>query len=232
MEMLTAIVVAAGQSRRMGKLGDKIMVELAGHPLVAHSLAVLSSLAEVTDIVLVGSSAQVPALAKLTDEYGFTKVKAVVAGGADRRESVSLGLAAVNWPVEFIAVHDAARPCLSRAEAREVIADGVAYGAAILAVPMVDTIKQVEHGVVIANIDRSSLWAIQTPQVFRHDWLIEGHDKWRQIRESITDDAVLVSALGHRVKITPSSAANLKVTTPDDLLLAQFYIEQGGRLCL
>lgn len=230
--MLTAIVVAAGQSRRMGKLGDKILTELVGHPLVAHSLAVLSSLAEVTDIVLVASSSQVATLTELVAEYGFTKVRAVVPGGADRRESVGLGLAAISWPVEFVAVHDAARPCLSKSEAREVIADGVAYGAAVLAVPVVDTVKEVEYGVIVASLDRGSLWAVQTPQVFRHQWLVEGHAQWRQVRETITDDAVLVSALGHRVRVTPGSVANLKVTAPDDLLLAAFYLEQGGRLCL
>lgn len=230
--MLTAIVLAAGESRRMGALGDKIMTRLAGHPLVAHSLAVLSSLAEVTDIVVVGGSSQITALGELVAQYGFTKVRAIVPGGGERRESVGLGLAAIAWPNEFVAIHDAARPCLAKWEAREVIADGVAHGAAILATPIVDTIKQVEYGTVVASLDRSSLWAVQTPQVFRHEWLVEGHAKWRQVREPITDDAVLVSALGHKVKATPSSAANLKVTTPDDLLLAAYYLEQGGRLCL
>jgi 2-C-methyl-D-erythritol 4-phosphate cytidylyltransferase len=230
--MLTAIVVAAGQSRRMGAAGDKILTKLAGHPLVAHSLAVLSSLAEVADIVLVGSETQIPTLNVLVAEYGFEKVRAVVPGGKDRRESVRAGLEAIDWPVEYVAIHDAARPCLSKAEAREVIADGVAYGAAMLAVPLVDTIKQVEYGVAVGNLDRSSLWAAQTPQVFRHDWLVEGHARWRQVREPITDDAVLVSALGHKVRVTPGSSANLKVTTPEDLLLAAFYLEQGGRLCL
>lgn len=230
--MLTAIVLAAGQSRRMGAAGDKIMTTLAGHPLVAHSLAVLSSLPEVTDIVMVGNSLQVSALNKLVVEYDFTKVRAIVPGGAERRESVNKGLAAVTWPADFIAIHDAARPCLAKSEAREVIADGVAYGAAILATPVVDTIKQVEYGMVVSNLDRSSVWAVQTPQVFRYGWLVEGHAKWRQVREPITDDAVLVSALGHKVKVTPGSAANLKVTTPEDLALATFYLEQGGRLCL
>ncbi len=230
--MLTAIVVAAGQSRRMGAAGDKILTKLAGHPLVAHSLAVLSSLAEVADIVLVGNEAQVPTLNVLVAEYGFSKVRAVVPGGADRRESVAAGLAAIQWPVEFVAVHDAARPCLSKAEAREVIADGVAYGAAMLAVPLVDTIKQVEYGVVVGSLDRSALWAAQTPQVFKHAWLVEGHARWRQVREAVTDDATLVSALGYKVRVTPGSRANIKVTTPEDLLLAAFYLEQGGRLCL
>lgn len=230
--MLTAIVVAAGQSRRMGAAGDKILAKLAGHPLVAHSLAVLSSLPEVSDIVLVGNSAQIDTLNVLVEEYGFSKVRTVVPGGEERRESVSLGLEAIDWPVEYVAVHDAARPCLSKAEAREVIADGVAYGAATLAIPVVDTIKQVEYGAVVATLDRSSLWAIQTPQVFKYDWLVKGHANWRQVREPITDDAVLVSALGYKVRVTPGSRANVKVTTPEDLLLATFYLEQGGRLCL
>lgn len=230
--MLTAIVLAAGQSRRMGVLGDKIMTPLVGHPLLAHSLAVLSSLAEVTDIVLVGASSRNAALNEVVSRYEFTKVRAIVPGGAERRESVLAGLEAINWPAEFVLIHDAARPCLAKSEAREVIADGVAYGASILATPLVDTIKQVEYGTAVATLDRSLLWAVQTPQVFRHQWLVEGHAKWRQVKEPITDDAVLVSALGHRVRVTPGSIANLKVTTPEDLLLAAFYLEQGGRLCL
>ena len=229
--MLTAIVLAAGQSRRMGALGDKIMVSLAGHPLISHSLAVLSSLAEITDIVVVGASSKIAALNELVRRYNFSKVRAVVQGGASRRESVLRGLEAINWPVEFTLVHDAARPCLAKSEAREVIADGVAYGAAILATPLVDTIKQVEYGMVVASLDRSLLWAVQTPQVFRHQWLVDGHAKWRQVKEPITDDAVLVSAMGHKVRVTPGSAANLKVTTPEDLLLAAYFLEQGGRLC-
>lgn len=231
--MLTAIVLAAGLSSRMGEVGNKIMLPLAGHPLVAHSLAVLSSLPEVADIVLVTTPQLIEPLSELVhDKYKFTKVRAIVPGGPSRQESVRLGLEAIDWPAEYVAIHDAARPCLSRSEAREVIADGVAFGAAILAVPMVDTVKEVQAGMITASLDRSLLWAAQTPQVFRRQWIEEGHAQARQVRGPVTDDAQLVSAAGYRVRITPGSRANLKVTTPEDLPLAEFYLEQGGRLCL
>lgn len=230
--MLTAMVLAAGQSRRMGKLGDKTMVPLAGHPLIVHSVAVLSSLPEVTDIVLVGSAVRCAALRELVAHYEFTKVRSVVAGGATRQESVSRGLAAIDWPARHIAVHDAARPCLAKAEASAVIADGLAYGAAILGTPLVDTIKKVECGIVTANVERSALWAVQTPQVFRREWLEAGHAQAHKVQGPITDDAVLVAAAGYEVRITLGSAANLKVTTAVDLQLANFYLERGDRLCL
>lgn len=230
--MVTCIVVAAGRSRRMGKQIDKITVPLAGHPLVVHSLAVLSSLTAVENIVVVTAERSLATLRALVDKYGLCKVRAIVAGGETRQQSVACGLAAIDWPADLVAVHDGARPCLSRREAEAVVADGMAYGAAILAIPVQDTIKVVETGVVQSTLQRSQLWAAQTPQVFRRSWLEEAHQRAAARRLAATDDAALVAELGYAVHVTPGSAANIKVTTPEDLLMAAAFLEEGGRLCL
>lgn len=223
--MLTAIVLAAGQSRRMGGGEDKTLMQVAGHPLLYHSLALLSSLAEVSHMVLVGAADRLDVLAKLVEQYGFNKVRAIVAGGCSRQQSVQRGLKALSWPCDYVLVHDGARPCLARQDARRVIAHAKTFGAAILAVPMTDTVKRVEAGRVADELDRNKLWAVQTPQVFKKQWLEAGHAHACRLKVAVTDDAALVSALGYKVQVTEGSPLNIKITRPHDLQVAELYLK-------
>ena len=228
--MVTALVVAAGSSRRMGTAGDKLLAPVAGHPVIAHTLAALSACEEIHDLVLVGGEDRLPFLQQLLAAYKFTKVRVLVPGGATRQQSVAKGLAAIDWPADLVAVHDGARPCVDREDICRVVADARLHGAAVLATPLVDTVKRVEQGLIRGEVDRSSLWAVQTPQVFRLDWLRAAYAAPTALK-AVTDDAALVSLLGYEIKITPGSVNNFKVTTPEDLWRAEIYLKRRGLLC-
>ena len=211
-----AIVVAAGRSRRM--LGpDKTFMPLAGRPLVSHSLDALNRCPQVNAIAFVVSAEALERGRRLVDEYGWDKVVAVCVGGARRQDSVRNGLTALP-EVELALVHDAARPCVGQSILHRGIDEAARYGAATAAVPVKDTIKAASGGVVTGTLDRATLWAVQTPQVFRTSLLLRAH---REVHVDVTDDAAMVEALGHEVRIFPGSDDNIKVTTPSDVVVAE-----------
>lgn len=217
MPSLGAIVLAAGSSNRMSGR-DKLFLPLAGQPLLAYSLASFQSSPLVQSIVLVMSSSNLDQGQALVSEGRFEKVVAVCTGGERRQDSVRAGLAALP-ACDYVAVHDGARPLLTA----KLIVDGLAaaqdIGAAVPSVRLADTVKEAgPDGLVRRTLDRDSLWAIQTPQVFRRDLLEEAH---RQVRDDVTDDAAMLEALGHPVRLFTGSALNLKVTTEADLALAE-----------
>jgi len=216
---VSAIILAAGQSRRMGG-GDKIWASLGGRPLIAHTLAVFQHCPSIHRIVLVLTEGREKLGHSLVKSAYLTKVAAVCTGGAERPDSVRAGLAALD-PCEWVVVHDGARPLVSRQLIDQGLAAARETGAATCAVPAHDTIKLVsEQGLVEKSLDRRRLWLVQTPQVFRYEILAEAHRAAAR-QPSASDDATLVERLGHPVKVYMGSYHNLKVTTPDDLLLAE-----------
>src|SRR5262249_43820278 len=146
---------------------------------------------------------------------------AVVGGGPTRQESVRLALDAAPHGVRMVVVHDAVRPFITRELVDAVLAAAGADGAAICALPVAETVKRVRDGLVETTVDRAGLWAVQTPQAFRAEILREAHDKARRDGVAGTDDAMLVERLGHRVRVVPGLAGNVKITTPDDLRWAR-----------
>ncbi len=219
-----AIVVAAGSSTRMGDT-DKLFVPMAGRPLLAHVLAPVQECPLIDRIVLVLSSANLQRGRDLVAEHSLDKVSAVCQGGPRRQDSVRLGLEALG-PCDWVLVHDGARllvePAISEglAAARET-------GAAVPAVPVADTVKMAgPDGTIASTVDRSRLWAAQTPQVFRYDLLLRAH---REVTADVTDDAAMLEALGLPVKLYPGSALNIKVTRPEDLRLAEALLREATR---
>ena len=219
-ELLGVVVVAAGRSSRMGG-ADKTFADIHGRPLIAHTLSRLARSDSVGRIALVVARESVDRAADIVAQLDTDKVAAVCAGGARRQDSVYAGMLALGER-RWVAVHDGARPCITDdvlARARHAVRQ---WDAAVAAVPVKDTIKVVgENGVVSATPERASLWAAQTPQVFDYRLLLRAH---RSAAADYTDDAAMVEALGHPVRVFQGSYDNVKVTTPEDLAVVAHFL--------
>ena len=221
--LIGAIIVAAGGSTRMGG-SDKLFADLGGRPLLARALQAFQDSPLVHRIVLVLSAANLERGRALVAEWGVDKLTAACEGGPRRQDSVRLGLEALG-PCEWVLVHDGARPLASAALIERGLAAARETGAAVPAVSVADTVKlAAADGTVERTLDRSHLWAAQTPQVFRYDLLLRAH---REVTAEVTDDAAMLEALGLPVKLFEGSAANIKVTTPEDLRLAEALLAAG-----
>ena len=217
-----AVVVAAGESRRMQGI-DKIFHPLNGIPIVWHSILALQSHPSVVDVMLVTSKDNLGRAEDLVVTQGFQENVRVCEGGERRQDSVLQGLNSLK-ECELVMVHDGARPFLNVELIDRGISTALESGAAIAAVPVKDTIKASDgDGIVTRTIPRDRLWAVQTPQVFRTSLLEDAH---RRVTETVTDDASMVEAIGHRVQLFLGSYYNIKVTTPEDLTIADAIIDQ------
>ena len=224
MDTVGAVIVAAGASTRMAG-ADKLFAPLGGRPLLARALQPFQESPLVERIALVLSATNIERGRALAEEEGIGKLTAVCEGGPRRQDSVRLGLEALG-PCDWVLVHDGARPLADDALIERGLAAARETGAAVPAVPVADTLKAAApDGTVERTLDRSGLWAAQTPQVFRYDLLLRAH---REITTEVTDDAAMLEALGLPVKLFEGSAANIKVTAPDDLRLAEALLQAGA----
>lgn len=217
-----AILVAAGRSRRMGAVA-KPFLPLGGRTVLERALHSLTLPAEVHAAVVVVPHDQVAEAGRLA--AAFPKVTAVVPGGEERQDSVAAGLDALP-SVEWVVVHDAARPLLTPALVRRVLHAARPSGAATAAIAARDTVKVASAGVVRQTLDRDTIWLTQTPQAFRAALLREAHDRARRDGVRATDDAALVEAMGVAVRIVEGEVLNLKVTTPEDLAIAEAVVRR------
>lgn len=232
---VVAVVPAAGLGRRFGRHGRKVFFSLLGKPVLVWALQALQAAPEIGGIVVVLKKGDLASAAELFPQYGITKVTAVVAGGRERQDSVWRGLQEVPGGDTIVLIHDGARPLVSG----EVITrcldafrgcDGVVAG-----VPLRDTVKEVADArgrgdgdlTVRTTMERSRLWAVQTPQVFRCRTLREAHERARREAFYATDDAALVERCGGKVKVVPSSHRNIKITTGEDLIVAEALCRAG-----
>ncbi len=205
---------------------DKTFASILGVPLVAHTLDRFESFPQVDQIVLVLAEESVNRGRELVQQRGYRKVAHVCAGGQRRQDSVRNGLESLS-PCDWVLVHDGARPCLDEAMLQRGLDAAADCGSAVAGVPVKDTIKIVSpDGMVNETPDRSLLWAAQTPQVFRYDLLLEAH---RTCTADVTDDAAMVEALGHTVRMFQGSFQNLKVTTAEDLLIAEVFLKAASK---
>ena len=218
-----AVIVAAGSASRMGGI-DKVMAPLQGEPMVKRTIRQFQDCDAVKEIVVVTREDLILPIMSLVQ--GMDKVKAVVAGGASRQESVSLGLNALSDKVKLAAIHDGARPLITWQVIDRAVRAANSYGAAAPAIPVKDTIKVVHGGVVKETPDRKHLYAVQTPQVFDMDLLRGALKKAAQDGAEVTDDCSAVERLGMSVKIVEGGEHNLKVTTPFDLAVAKLLLEE------
>lgn len=218
-----AVIVAAGTASRMGGI-DKVMAPLNGEPMIVRTVRTFEECDAIREIVIVTRSDLLTKVMGLCAK--FPKVSAVVVGGDDRAASVQAGLNTLSGKVRLVAVHDGARPLISWQVIDRTVRAANTYGAAAPAVPVKDTIKIVQGGVVAATPDRSRLQAVQTPQVFDFDLLRGALRKARQDKLAITDDCSAVENMGMSVKIVEGDERNIKVTTPLDLKIAQLLLEE------
>ncbi|MGZ4162799.1 MAG: 2-C-methyl-D-erythritol 4-phosphate cytidylyltransferase [Tumebacillaceae bacterium] len=223
------IVVAAGSGSRMGADIKKQYLPLAGLPILVRTLQTLANCPRVARIVLVVAPDDIAYVSELVDTHQLRKIGAVVACGRERQESVYHGLQALLPETTVVAVHDAARPLVTVEEVEAVIETAEESGAATLGVQVKDTIKRVVHGTVQETLDRSELWAVHTPQAFRRDWLEEAHRKSIEQGGLGTDDASLVEWAGYPVVMVAGRYTNLKITTPEDLVLAEALWQRKER---
>jgi len=217
-----AILLCAGRGERLGAGVDKALAPLAGRPLFLWSLETLERCEAIHGIVVVGP---VRVLEERVAADGLTprKIVAWTEGGRERQQSVARGLAALPADCTHVAIHDAARALVSAEAIARVVGDALTHGAAIAAVPLADTLKRTSLEVIETTVPRQGLWCAQTPQVFRRDWIEAAH---AAARSQATDDAALVEALGHPVRVTAGEALNFKITTAQDLALAEAWLSR------
>lgn len=218
-----ALVPAAGRGLRMGGDVPKQFLTLGGLPILVHSLLALERADTVHEVVLVVPSAERDyCLREIVARHGLTKVARVVPGGEERQDSVRLGLQTVGDEAEFVLVHDAVRPFLTADMIGRALARAAEWGAAVVAIPMRDTVKRVgADGLVERTVDRRGLWLAQTPQAFRVGVLREAHRKAQLEGVRATDDAQLVEWFGNPVAVVEGSGENIKITRPEDLVIGE-----------
>jgi 2-C-methyl-D-erythritol 4-phosphate cytidylyltransferase len=211
----------------MGQEIPKQFIAIQGKPIFVYTLEKLDSCSAVDDVVLVVSSDYENAIKRTITEWSIRKVSRVVVGGKERQDSVGRGLENLTDDVGIVAIHDSVRPFVSVEKIRDVIESARERGAAILAIPVKDTVKKADDGWVEETLDREQLWAVQTPQAFRREWIEAGYEKAKQEGFVGTDDAMLVERLGHKVYIVDGEEKNIKITSPEDLLWAEQIVKGG-----
>jgi len=218
----TAIIAAAGIGSRMQAGRAKQLIELGGVPLLVHTLRRFEDCSAVDNVILVLQPSLTAEVLALASRHNFTKISRVVAGGAERQDSVYRGLQVITPETAgVVAIHDAARPFVRPDEIRTVIELAASKGAALLAVPATDTIKQVRSGRVQRTLDRKGIYHAQTPQAFQYSIIREAYDRAFEDGFVGTDDSQLVERIGHRVSVVEGSYTNIKITRPFDLRLAE-----------
>ena len=225
--MVTAILLAAGRSTRMGGGPNKQFIELLGKPLVYYSLAAFEQCCVVDAVVLVCRPDYAQQAEQIVRDHKFKKVVAFTDGGVERQNSVWNGLEKCDSSTDIVAVHDGARPLVTSALIESTIASADAYGTGIAATKVVDTIKEAnEDKTVVRTVDRTKLWAVQTPQTVKFSLLRDAYAKVFGKKLVVTDEAAAVELLGQEVHLVETPFLNLKITTPSDLAIAEALLRQ------
>ena len=226
----TAIVLAAGQGKRMHSKIQKQFLEIQGYPVLYYSLRCFQESPLIRDIVLVTGAESVEYCREnIVEKYGFTKVTTVVAGGRERYDSVYAGLCACR-DCEYVLIHDGARPFITEEILKRGLDKAGETGACVIGMPSKDTVKLVDdHGFVASTPDRKSVWTIQTPQIFGYDLIRNAHESIRcKDMSGITDDAMVVEQeTGVKVALAEGSYQNIKITTPEDLFIAEAFVNSA-----
>lgn len=223
------VIPAAGMGKRMGAGKNKLFINLNDIPILIHTLQVFENDSWCKGIVLVVNSQDRQEMENLIQQYQLNKIVAIVDGGEERQHSVYAGLKAL--PEEIIVlVHDGARPFVKKTDIHRLVESAEANGAAVLAVPVKDTIKQVQHGMIEGTINRDLLWSAQTPQSFQIRLLVEAHEVANSKGLIGTDDASLVESMGKKVVIVQGDYDNIKITTPEDLFFAKAIISKNNQV--
>ena len=221
------IIPAAGQGKRMKASKNKLWIELKNMPIIAHTLKVFGEDQHCKQIILPINPAEKEDFSKLIQTLALPVPILLIDGGSERQYSVCNGLKALSEKADIVLVHDGARPFINHSMINKLIMDAKQFGASVLAVPVKDTVKQAKDHFVEKTIDRSSLWAIQTPQAFRVSLLKKAHEAAIEAEYLGTDDASLAERIGIKVAITEGNYDNIKITTPEDLYFAEAILEKN-----
>ncbi|MBP7216385.1 MAG: 2-C-methyl-D-erythritol 4-phosphate cytidylyltransferase [Candidatus Omnitrophica bacterium] len=233
MTQVTAIVLAAGQGKRFRSTIPKPLVKVCSQPIIIFSLKILSQHPSVKGVIVVVNPENKKGILAAIQKYHIKKITKVVEGGLLRQDSVYNALQCLPQETDVVLIHDGARPFLQKAWVTNVIQLAAQQGAAIVGMPVKATIKKVAQRatrqtasrfLVQKTLDRSQLWEIQTPQAFKKDIIVKAYARYGNI--SVTDDAALVERMGKRVHVIESSYSNIKITTPEDLILAEAIVRK------
>ena len=228
--MVSAIIVAAGKGTRMGAQVDKLFVPLNGAPIIAHTWRRFESAPAVDELVLVVRNEMRPAFERLAEQFEFKKPYCLVEGGQERQDSVWNGLLGLSPHAEIVAIQDAARPCTTNSLIAATIQAARRTGAAVAAEPVIDTIKEsVDGRLVTRTLDRSRLWAVQTPQTFRVEVIRRALEEARRRGLLLTDDTAACELIGQPVELVASPRPNPKVTRPGDLEWIDMLLREEDR---
>ena len=221
----SAVIVCAGNSTRMGGV-NKILLQLGERKVIGVTMQAFQQCESITEIVIVAREDDIPAIQEEAKAAGITKLAACTTGGSTRQESVINGIKKISKETELVAIHDGARPLVKPEHIEKVIKDASVFGGATLGVPVKDTIKTVDGGLIIDTPPRSSLYITQTPQIFKRNLYFEGIDFALEHGLDFTDDCQLVEAIGGKVAMTVGDYTNIKITTPEDIAIAEVLLKQ------
>ena len=223
--MLTAIIVAAGDSRRMGF--DKLFATIVGRPVIAHTIGAFERAGSVGEIIVIGREDRLDEIKAIVRDENFKKVRSIVPGGKHRQDSVRAGLDHLAAGAKYVAVHDAARPLITPEQIECVLEQCRMHAAASLAEPISDTLKYADSEFFVTGpVDRHQLYAMQTPQVFERPLIEDAYRAVYAENVSVTDEVSAVERLGRKVILVPNKDLNFKITYPRDLNLAEFVLTQ------
>ena len=223
----SVVIVCAGNSTRMGGV-NKILLPLGDRLVIGVTMQAFQKCESVSEIVIVARESDIPAIKSEAEAAGITKLAACTTGGSTRQESVINGIKMISKEAELVAVHDGARPLVKPVHIEKVIRDASVFGGATLGVPVKDTIKTVDDGLITDTPPRSSLYITQTPQIFKRSLYFEGIDFALEHGLDFTDDCQLVEAIGGKVYMTVGDYTNIKITTPEDIAIAETLLKQKG----
>ncbi len=224
-KFVSAVIVSAGNSTRMGGI-NKQFLEIDGVPVIAHSIKAFQESDLIDEIVIVTRYEDIKTINELVRKYGFSKVNSVVCGGETRQKSVLNGIDCISDKADFIAIHDGARPLVTEKVIKNTLEVAIKTGAATTGVNVIDTIKCVDdNSVILSTPDRAFLRAVQTPQIFNKTLYLDAVSKVEN-SDDFTDDCKLIEAFGHKVTIVDGDYANIKITTPNDVIVAQAYFSK------
>ena len=222
---VSAVIVAAGTSKRMNDGVDKLAVQLSGKPLLAWTISRFESAEIIDEIIVVTKKDEIAKVREMTKSEGFRKVTSVVKGGAYRQQSAQNGLNAVSTDSKVVLIHDGARPLIRTSDIKKIVESAKENGAALLAVPSKDSVKEVQDGIVKKTLPRESIWLAQTPQGFRKELLQEAFSSAEKEGYIGTDEASLVERIGKDVAIVEGHSSNIKVTVTPDIGVVQSLLK-------
>jgi len=226
--MISAVIVAAGSSRRMGF--DKLFVELAGKPIIAHTLWNFQNCQDINEIIIVSQPDKFDRFIQLKEQLALDKISHMVAGGIERQNSVFAGIKSTQNDTTFVVIHDGARPLCTPNMIHQTVETAKKHGASVAASKVVDTMKEANDDLSIKKtVDRSQLWAVQTPQVFEKSIIIEAYEEVFRRGMIVTDDTAALELLGIKAYLVDTGRGNIKITTPEDLAIAEILLGKNRR---